>query len=105
MFADEAFALHFVEDIYAAGHIAGTWGDVSQRKGTHDFYNASGLEMRHLAAGAQIRRADGRCAHAAEDAARAGETVRLVSNRYSTRHPVASARRSMPYAPTAPSRA
>lgn len=42
---DEAFALHFLEDMYAAGHIAGSWGDVSQRKGTHDFYNASGLEV------------------------------------------------------------
>jgi len=45
-FADEAFALHFLEDTYAAGHVAGTWGDASQRKGTHDFYNANGLEVR-----------------------------------------------------------
>ena len=42
---DEAFALHFLEDMYAAGHIAGSWGDVSQRKGTHDFYNQNGLEV------------------------------------------------------------
>ena len=42
---DEAFALHFLEDIYAAGHVAGSWGDVSQRKGTHDFYNQNGLEV------------------------------------------------------------
>ena len=41
--ADEAFALHFLEDAYAAGHIAGTWGDVSIRKGTHDYYNEKGL--------------------------------------------------------------
>ena len=45
MLADEAFALHFLEDTYAAGHVAGAWGDVSQRKGTHDHYNASGLEV------------------------------------------------------------
>lgn len=42
--ADEAFALHFLEDMYAAGHVAGTWGDASQRKGTHDYYNEAGLE-------------------------------------------------------------
>ena len=45
MLADEAFALHFLEDAYAAGHVAGTWGDVSQRKGTHDYYNEAGLEV------------------------------------------------------------
>lgn len=45
MLADEAFALHFLEDSFAAGHVAGTWGDASQRKGTHDFYNANGLEV------------------------------------------------------------
>ena len=42
---DEAFALHFLQDIYASGHVAGSWGDVSQRKGTHDFYNQAGLEV------------------------------------------------------------
>jgi hypothetical protein len=41
---DEAFALHFLEDVYSAGHIAGTWGTASQRQGTHDYYNANGLE-------------------------------------------------------------
>jgi hypothetical protein len=45
MLADEAFALHFLEDMYAAGHVAGTWGDASQRKGTHDYYNEAGLEV------------------------------------------------------------
>ncbi len=43
--ADEAFALHFLEDAFASGHIAGTWGDVSIRKGTHDYYNEKGLEV------------------------------------------------------------
>jgi hypothetical protein len=43
--ADEAFALHFLEDAFAAGHIAGTWGDASVRKGTHDYYNEKGLEV------------------------------------------------------------
>jgi hypothetical protein len=39
-----AFA-RLLEDMYASGHIAGSWGDVSQRKGTHDFYNQNGLEV------------------------------------------------------------
>jgi hypothetical protein len=43
--ADESFALHFLEDIFASGHVAGTWGDASQRKGTHDYYNEQGLEV------------------------------------------------------------
>ena len=43
--ADEGFALHFLEDAFASGHTAGTWGDVSQRKGTHDYYNEAGLEV------------------------------------------------------------
>ena len=43
--ADEAFALHFLEDVFAAGHVAGTWGDASQRKGTHDYYNEKGLKV------------------------------------------------------------
>jgi hypothetical protein len=45
-FADEAFALHFLEDAFAAGHVAGTRGDASLRKGTHDYYNEHGLEVR-----------------------------------------------------------
>lgn len=44
-FADEAFALHFLQDVFASGHTAGTWGDASQRKGTHDYYNEKGLEV------------------------------------------------------------
>lgn len=43
--ADEAYAQHFLEDMFAAGHAAGTWGDVSQRKGTHDYYNEHGLKV------------------------------------------------------------
>ena len=42
---DEAFALHFLEDVYASGHVAGTRGDASQRKGTHDYYNEMGLRV------------------------------------------------------------
>ena len=44
--ADEAFALHFLQDAFAAGHIAGSWGEASLRKGTHDYYNEFGLEVK-----------------------------------------------------------
>jgi hypothetical protein len=46
MLFNEAFALHFLEDAFAAGHIAGSWGEISQRLGTHDYYNEAGLEVR-----------------------------------------------------------
>ena len=42
----EAFADHFLEDMFAAGHVAGSWGNVAERKGTHDYYNRTGLEVR-----------------------------------------------------------
>ena len=44
LLANEAFALHFLQDASAAGHVAGTWGNAAQRKGTHDHYNEAGLE-------------------------------------------------------------
>jgi hypothetical protein len=40
----ESFANHFLEDMFAAGHIAGSWGKAAIRKGTHDFYNRNGLD-------------------------------------------------------------
>jgi hypothetical protein len=42
--ATEAFAVHFLEDVFAAGHVAGTWGGVAERKGTHDYYSEYGLD-------------------------------------------------------------
>ena len=42
--ATEAFALHFLEDMLAAGHVAGSWGKVAERKGTHDYYSEFGLD-------------------------------------------------------------
>jgi hypothetical protein len=41
--ADEAFALHFLEDSFAAGHATGTWGNTAVRLGTHDYYNEHGV--------------------------------------------------------------
>lgn len=46
MFADEAFALHFLEDGFASGHVAGNWGNSAVRKGTHDYYSEYGIEMK-----------------------------------------------------------
>jgi hypothetical protein len=43
--ADEAFALHFLEDSFAAGHVAGNWGRTALRKGTHDYYSEHGLAL------------------------------------------------------------
>ena len=36
---------HFLEDAFAAGHIAGCRGNNAVRKGTHDYYNEKGLEV------------------------------------------------------------
>jgi hypothetical protein len=38
----EGYALHWLEDSYAAGHVVGTWGSDAWRKGTHDYYNEFG---------------------------------------------------------------
>lgn len=43
--ANEAFGIHFLEDCFASGHVAGIWGDASQRKGTHDYYNEAGYQV------------------------------------------------------------
>ena len=43
--ADEAFALHFLEDGFSAGHVAGIRGNAALRKGTHDYYDEMGLEV------------------------------------------------------------
>jgi len=43
LLALEAYALHFLQDSYSAGHVAGTWGSASLRKGTHDCYSMHGL--------------------------------------------------------------
>ncbi|HZY04625.1 MAG TPA: hypothetical protein VFF02_14125 [Anaeromyxobacteraceae bacterium] len=40
----EGFALHWIEDLYAAGHAAGTWGSAAWRKGTHDYYCEFGMD-------------------------------------------------------------
>jgi hypothetical protein len=73
--ATEAFALHFIEDSFSAGHVAGSWGSVAQRKGTHDYYCEFGLDGSTWASTLQTLKGD---AHMRpEDLER---TARLVSD-------------------------
>jgi hypothetical protein len=72
--ADEAYALHFLQDVFAAGHVAGTRGDAALRKGTHDFYNEHGLEARTWENRTVILKGDAWMR--AEDAQRAAAAVR-----------------------------
>jgi hypothetical protein len=76
MLADEAFGLHFLEDTFASGHVAGTWGDVSQRKGTHDYYNDAGLEAFTWNGGSRSAVLMGDAHMRPEDAERAAAAVR-----------------------------
>jgi hypothetical protein len=72
--AEEAYAQHFLEDAFAAGHVAGTWGDVAQRKGTHDYYNVQGLATQTWKGESVVLMGD---AHMrAEDLERASRLVR-----------------------------
>ncbi|HWA28552.1 MAG TPA: hypothetical protein VG734_23080 [Lacunisphaera sp.] len=41
----EAFALHFLEDSFSAGHLVGHWGDDATRLGSHDHYSRTGVEV------------------------------------------------------------
>ena len=100
--ADEAFALHFMEDVFAAGHVAGTWGDVSQRKGTHDYYNESGLEVRTWQAGANTAVLMGDAHMRSEDAQRAAEAVRLSVEQVLDTAAGRPRATNIPYTPTAP---
>ena len=76
MLFDEAFALHFLEDAFAAGHVAGTWGNASQRQGTHDYYNEAGLEVFLWRGGSQSVVLMGDANMRPEDAERAAAAVR-----------------------------
>lgn len=74
MLADEAFALHFLEDCFASGHVAGIWGDASQRKGTHDYYNEHGYQVTTWEGEAMVLTGDAYMRE--EDEARCALTVR-----------------------------
>jgi hypothetical protein len=71
----EFFALHFLEDSFAAGHIAGSWGAAAVRKGTHDYYNEHGLDT--IAWDRESMLLFGDSHMQAADLDRAGQAVRL----------------------------
>ncbi len=73
--ADEAFSLHFLQDMFAAGHVTGTWGDASLRKGTHDYYNESGFETRSWNGQAMVLGGDAWMGH--QDLDRASDVIAL----------------------------
>ena len=71
----EFFALHFLEDSFAAGHIAGSWGNAAERKGTHDYYNEHGLDAEDWNGKGMILFGDGYARD--EDITRVAEAVEL----------------------------
>jgi hypothetical protein len=101
--ADEAFSLHFLEDAFAAGHVAGTWGDVSLRKGTHDYYNENGLEVYTWAGGATTKVLMGDAHMRPEDAARAADAVRDSLEELLDTAAGRAREANLPYTPGAPS--
>jgi hypothetical protein len=102
MLADEAFALHFMEDVYAAGHLAGTWGDVSQRKGTHDYYNEHGLEVTTWQGGSQSMVLLGDAHMRPEDAEITAATVRVSLEQLIDTAAGRPRKADFPYSPKAP---
>lgn len=75
-----AFGLHFLEDAFAAGHVAGAWGDVATRKGTHDFYNGHGLDTTTWGHEQVVLHGDAWMRPAERD--RAARTIRLGLERF-----------------------
>ena len=71
----ECFALHFLEDAFAAGHIAGSWGPTAERKGTHDYYNEHGIDADTWENESLTLFGDGHMRP--PDLERAGEAIRL----------------------------
>jgi hypothetical protein len=100
--ADEAFGLHFLEDAYAAGHVAGTWGDVSRRKGTHDHYNESGLEVSTWEGGSTTLVLTGDAHMRPEDAEVAAATVRLSLEQLIDTASGQARKTDLPHTPGAP---
>jgi hypothetical protein len=98
---DEAFALHFLEDVFAAGHVAGNWGDVSQRKGTHDYYNQNGLEVFTWTGREKTIVLTGDAHMRQQDAKLAAETVRTSLEQVLDAAAGRSRGYGFPYAPTA----
>ena len=104
MLFDEAFALHFLEDVFASGHVAGTWGDTSQRKGTHDFYNEAGLEVFPWKGSSESMVLMGDAHMRPEDKERAAAAVRTSLEQLLDAAAGRSRAANLPYTPAAPLR-
>jgi len=104
MLFDEAFSLHFLEDAFAAGHVAGTWGDASQRQGTHDYYNEAGLEVFLWRGGNQSIVLMGDAHMRPEDAERAAAAVRTSLEQLLDTAAGRKRATELPYTPGAPTR-
>ena len=91
--------------MFSAGHVAGSWGDASQRKGTHDFYNENGLEVITWQGRDQMIVLMGDAHMRPEDAARAAEAVRTSLVQVLDAAAGRPRAYSLPHVPTAPAQA
>jgi hypothetical protein len=66
--------LHFLEDSFAAGHVAGNWGKTAVRLGTDNYYSEHGVEVITWNGSRFVTLGDGYMR--AEDAKRAAAAVR-----------------------------
>jgi hypothetical protein len=105
MLFDEAFALHFLEDSFASGHVAGSWGNTSQRQGTHDYYNEAGLEVFLWRGGSQSVVLMGDAHMRPEDAQRAAAAVRTSLEQLLDTAAGRKRATELPYSPAAPAQA
>jgi hypothetical protein len=102
MLFDEGFALHFLQDIFSAGHVAGSWGNSAQRKGTHDLYNESGLEVFLWLTDRKSVVVMGDAHMRPEDAERAAVAIRASLEQVLDTVAGSSGPTAMPYTPAAP---
>jgi hypothetical protein len=54
----ESFALHFLEDAFSAGHFVASWGNTSERFGTHDYYCRHGVAAQLFEGGSYVAHGD-----------------------------------------------
>lgn len=102
MLFDEAFGLHFLEDVFSAGHVSGTWGDTAQRKGTHDYYNGAGLEVFAWKGSSDSMLLMGDAHMQPEDAERASASVRISIEQLLDAAAGVSRAANLPHTPGAP---
>lgn len=54
----ESFALHFLQDAFSSGHFVASWGNTSERFGTHDHYCRHGIEAQLFEGGSYVAHGD-----------------------------------------------